>query len=99
VRFLLVSSPSSGGRFTYIISRRYPLIFGPWCKQLDVECGFFPSILFSIQNIMKRSRSAVFQATCQKMFKVRMNVLFPTLIEHRFAALQARDNVYFYLRR
>ena len=81
--------------FTHIV-RRYPLIFGPWCKQLDVECTFFPSILVSIQNIIKRSRSPVFQATCQKMFKVRLNMLFPSLLEQYSAALQARDNVYFY---
>lgn len=82
-------------RFTHAC-RRYPLIFGPWCKQLDVECTFFPSILISIQNIMERSRSSVFQATCQKMFKVRLNALFLNLLEHH-SALQARDNVYLYL--
>ena len=45
---------------------------------------------------MKRSRSPVFRATCQKMFEVRLNVLFPSLLERLSAALQARDNVYFY---
>ena len=80
--------------FTHI-GRRYPLIFGPWCKQLDVECGFFPSILISIQNIIERSRSPEFQATCQKMLKVRLNLLCSTLHEHHYAALQARDDVYF----
>ena len=79
----------------YHIGRRYPLIFGPWCKQLDVERSLFPSILSSIQNIIMRSRSPVFQATCQKMFKVCLNVLFSCPLEQHSAALQARDNVYF----
>ena len=95
VRRVSFISSLSRERFTHI-ARRYPLIFGPWCKQLDVECSFFPSILTSIQNIIKRSRNPVFQATCQKMFKVRLNVLFPSLLEQHSAALQARDNVNFY---
>lgn len=67
----LTATENAVGRFVSIhLVRRYPLIFGPWCKQLDVECTFFPSILISIRNIMERSRSPVFQATCQKMFKL-----------------------------
>lgn len=76
------------------IGRRYPLIFGPWCKQLDVESNFFPSILISIQSIMERSRNPVFRDTCQDLFKVRPNMPLSIFFEHYSVGLQAQDNVY-----
>ena len=90
VRRVSFISSLSRERFTHI-ARRYPLIFGPWCKQLDVECSFFPSILISIQNIINRSRSPAFQASCQKMFKVRLNALFPSLLENNILQLCKRE--------
>ncbi|KAF8798876.1 hypothetical protein BYT27DRAFT_7121856 [Phlegmacium glaucopus] len=77
----LTAVDNAVGRFvTFHLVRRYPLIFGPWCKQLDIERSFFPSILISIQSIMKRSQSPVFQATCQKLFKLCKREIMSTSI-------------------
>jgi len=48
---------------------------------------------------MERSHSRVFQATCQNLFKVRLNVPFTIFFERDSSALQARDNVHFYFYR
>ncbi|KAF8158220.1 hypothetical protein B0H34DRAFT_807784 [Crassisporium funariophilum] len=67
----LVLADNVIGRFaTFQLVRRYPLIFGTWCQQLDIESQIFPSILASIQNIAERSPHPLFQETCQQMLKV-----------------------------
>ncbi|KAF8895267.1 hypothetical protein BD779DRAFT_1498521 [Infundibulicybe gibba] len=49
--------------------RRYPLIFGAWCQQLELERQFFPTIFSSIRNIQDRSSNPAFRVECQRLFK------------------------------
>ncbi|KAF8967119.1 hypothetical protein BDZ97DRAFT_567431 [Flammula alnicola] len=55
---------------TFQLVKRYPLIFGTWCKQLDIETPFFSSIYASVHNIMERSPHTDFQVTCKKLLKL-----------------------------
>ncbi|KAF9219253.1 hypothetical protein BS17DRAFT_804499, partial [Gyrodon lividus] len=55
---------------TYHLVGRYPLIFGPWCKRLDMEMQYFPSIGRSITEIMNRSKSSSFLSKCNRLLKV-----------------------------
>lgn len=50
--------------------RRYPLIFGSWCKQLAVEVPLAKSIEKSTRAIIKRSRSPAFQQRAMSLLKV-----------------------------
>ncbi|KAH7885089.1 hypothetical protein F5I97DRAFT_1967933 [Phlebopus sp. FC_14] len=56
--------------FIYHLVGRYPLIFGPWCKRLDLEKQYFPSIACSIVEIMNRSQDAAFVSRCKRLLKV-----------------------------
>ncbi|KAJ6557314.1 hypothetical protein DFH09DRAFT_1487884, partial [Mycena vulgaris] len=55
--------------FTWHLVRRYPLIFGPWCQQLDVETPYFDKIFRSISGIMARSPNPSFRKKCARMLK------------------------------
>ncbi|KAG9315594.1 hypothetical protein JVU11DRAFT_3232 [Chiua virens] len=56
---------------------RYPLIFGPWFKRLDLETHYFPSISHSIVEIMTRSKNQGFVLTCKRLLKTAR-------IQHQF---------------
>ncbi|RDB17924.1 hypothetical protein Hypma_000685 [Hypsizygus marmoreus] len=58
------------GRFvTWQLVKRYPLIFGPWCQQLDKEAFYFPRMFCSIYSIMERSPNNSFRAKCKRLIK------------------------------
>ncbi|KAJ7288490.1 hypothetical protein C8J57DRAFT_1280428 [Mycena rebaudengoi] len=52
---------------TWHLVRRYPLIFGRWCQQLDIEKPYFEKIFRSISNIMERSSRSAFRKKCARM--------------------------------
>ncbi|KAG2065577.1 hypothetical protein BDR04DRAFT_159721 [Suillus decipiens] len=54
---------------------RYPLIFGTWCRRLDMESEYFPSVARSILEIMRRSPNPHFVARCKRVIKVRLLLL------------------------
>ncbi|KAG6372870.1 hypothetical protein JVT61DRAFT_7305 [Boletus reticuloceps] len=54
----------------YHLVSRYPLIFGPWCKRLDMEMQYFPSISHSIVEIMTRSKNHRFLSKCKRLLKI-----------------------------
>ncbi|KAF5345533.1 hypothetical protein D9758_011997 [Tetrapyrgos nigripes] len=59
------------GRFvTWHLVRRYPLILGTWCKQLDMEATFFPTIFRSILEMAKRSSNPTFRARFKELLKI-----------------------------
>ncbi|KAK0201751.1 hypothetical protein DFS33DRAFT_1016122 [Desarmillaria ectypa] len=51
------------------VTRRYPLIFGTWFKQLDIEATFFPKIFRMLLDMMKRSPNPDFRSTCKRLLK------------------------------
>ncbi|KAK0244201.1 hypothetical protein EDD85DRAFT_807158 [Armillaria nabsnona] len=58
------------GRFvTWHLVKRYPLIFGTWFKQLDIEATFFPKIFRMLLDMMKRSPNPEFRSTCKRLLK------------------------------
>ncbi|KAJ7366684.1 hypothetical protein DFH08DRAFT_173050 [Mycena albidolilacea] len=56
--------------FTWHLVRRYPLIFGPWCQQLDIERPYFNKIFRSISGIIARSPNASFRKKCTRMLQI-----------------------------
>ncbi|KAF8558383.1 hypothetical protein OG21DRAFT_1494145 [Imleria badia] len=54
----------------YHLVSRYPLIFGPWCKRLDLEMQYFPSIGHSVVEIMTRSKDHRFLSKCERFLKI-----------------------------
>ncbi|KAJ3501438.1 hypothetical protein NMY22_g18926 [Coprinellus aureogranulatus] len=44
---------------TFQLARRYPLIFGSWCKQLSIEAPFVKSIEKSVKDIMLSTHSVL----------------------------------------
>ncbi|KAJ7645527.1 hypothetical protein DFH06DRAFT_1211619 [Mycena polygramma] len=56
--------------FTWQLVRRYPLIFGPWCQQLDIERPYFDKIFRSISSIVARSPDPSFRKKCNRMLQV-----------------------------
>ncbi|KAF8349221.1 hypothetical protein F5887DRAFT_945007 [Amanita rubescens] len=50
--------------------KRYPFIFGPWHRQLDIEASFFPVIYRSISGIVDRSPNLPFKEKCGELFMV-----------------------------
>ncbi|KAG1765946.1 hypothetical protein EDD22DRAFT_968373 [Suillus occidentalis] len=48
---------------------RYPLIFGTWCRRLDMESEYFPSVAQSILEIMQRSPNPHFITRCKRLIK------------------------------
>ncbi|KAK2459675.1 hypothetical protein APHAL10511_008320 [Amanita phalloides] len=59
--------------------KRYPLIFGFWRRQLDIEATFFPVIYRSIHRIIDRSPNSVFKERCDQLFMaLRRNILSKT---------------------
>ncbi|KDR82609.1 hypothetical protein GALMADRAFT_834527 [Galerina marginata CBS 339.88] len=79
--FLTVLNNAVGRLVTFQLVRRYPLIFGSWCKQLDTERPFFTSIFSSIVHMMERSPHQDFKDTCKKLFKVcRKSVTLSTTV-------------------
>ncbi|KAJ7164632.1 hypothetical protein C8R43DRAFT_1122509 [Mycena crocata] len=67
--------------FTWHLVRRYPLIFGPWCQQLDVERPYFDKIFNAISNMIERSPNPSFRKKCGRMLK--------TMQEHHAASFTA----------
>ncbi|KAF7365382.1 hypothetical protein MVEN_00410500 [Mycena venus] len=55
--------------FTWHLVRRYPLIFGPWCQQLDIERPYFNKIFRSISGIIARSPNPSFRKKCSRMLQ------------------------------
>ncbi|KAJ6508991.1 hypothetical protein C8R45DRAFT_969528 [Mycena sanguinolenta] len=55
--------------FKWQLVRRYPLIFGPWCQQLDIERPYFAKIYRSISSIINRSPNASFRKRCTRMLQ------------------------------
>ncbi|THV03838.1 hypothetical protein K435DRAFT_962184 [Dendrothele bispora CBS 962.96] len=55
---------------TWHLVRRYPLIFGSWCKQLDTEASFFPVIFRSILEMVKRSSDSSFRTRVKELLKI-----------------------------
>ncbi|KAG1743350.1 uncharacterized protein EDB91DRAFT_1126988 [Suillus paluster] len=55
--------------FTNQLVGRYPLIFGMWCRRLDMEAEYFPSVAQSILEIMRRSPNPHFVARCKRLIK------------------------------
>ncbi|KAJ7211486.1 hypothetical protein B0H12DRAFT_1157005 [Mycena haematopus] len=55
--------------FTWQLVRRYPLIFGPWCQQLDIEGPYFDKIYRSISSIIDRSPNASFRKKCTQILQ------------------------------
>ncbi|KAJ6584819.1 hypothetical protein B0H19DRAFT_1106760 [Mycena capillaripes] len=55
--------------FTWHLVRRYPLIFGPWCQQLEIERPYFEKIFRSISAIIARSPNASFRKKCNRMLQ------------------------------
>ncbi|TFK74752.1 hypothetical protein BDN72DRAFT_874928 [Pluteus cervinus] len=51
------------------LTRPYPLIFGPWCQQLDLEAPFLKTMILSVFSIIERSSNADFQTTCRRLIK------------------------------
>ncbi|KAH8825064.1 hypothetical protein DL96DRAFT_1557773 [Flagelloscypha sp. PMI_526] len=49
--------------------RRYPLIFGKWSQQLDLEKLCFPSVARSMLHIVKRTQSDSFREECMALLK------------------------------
>ncbi|OAX42337.1 hypothetical protein K503DRAFT_369525 [Rhizopogon vinicolor AM-OR11-026] len=49
---------------------RYPLIFGTWCRRLDMEAEYFPSVAHSILEIIHRSPNPHFVTRCKRLIKV-----------------------------
>ncbi|KAF7299215.1 hypothetical protein MIND_00870200 [Mycena indigotica] len=49
--------------------KRYPLIFGHWKQQLDVERSFFKKIFRSVSRIATRSNNSQFRNKCARRFK------------------------------
>ncbi|KAJ7601121.1 hypothetical protein C8J56DRAFT_912167 [Mycena floridula] len=54
---------------TFQMVRRYPLIFGTWCQQLDVEIALFPKIFRAISGIVERSQNPFFRTKCRQLLK------------------------------
>ncbi|KAJ6620808.1 hypothetical protein B0H10DRAFT_2188381 [Mycena sp. CBHHK59/15] len=54
---------------TWHLVRRYPLIFGPWCQQLEIEKPYFDKIFRSISNIIQRSPRLSFRKNCERMIR------------------------------
>ncbi|KAG1822526.1 uncharacterized protein BJ212DRAFT_1328570 [Suillus subaureus] len=48
---------------------RYPLIFGTWCRRLDMESEYFSSVAQSVLEIMGRSPNPHFIARCKRLIK------------------------------
>ncbi|RXW23409.1 hypothetical protein EST38_g2461 [Candolleomyces aberdarensis] len=55
---------------TWQLARRYPLIFGFWCKQLAAESSHVVSIHKSINAIIKRSANPSFREHCRSLLKI-----------------------------
>lgn len=54
---------------------RYPLIFGPWCKALDLEAEYFSPISRSIIDILGHSQNAAFLSKYHKLMKIARDTL------------------------
>ncbi|OJA07785.1 hypothetical protein AZE42_06737 [Rhizopogon vesiculosus] len=55
--------------FTNQLVGRYPLIFGTWCRRLDMEAEYFPSVAHSILEIIHRSPNPHFVTRCKRLIK------------------------------
>ncbi|KAF7297789.1 hypothetical protein MKEN_01402600 [Mycena kentingensis (nom. inval.)] len=54
---------------TWQLVRRYPLIFGSWAQQLDVERPYFKKLFRSVSRIATRSPNDVFRRKCTRMLE------------------------------
>ncbi|KAI6030690.1 hypothetical protein F5J12DRAFT_303832 [Pisolithus orientalis] len=57
---------------------RYPLVFGPWCKALDLEAEYFSPISRSVIEILEHSQNAAFRSKYQWLMKVARHTLDTT---------------------
>ncbi|KAJ3981982.1 hypothetical protein F5890DRAFT_1567627 [Lentinula detonsa] len=55
---------------TFHLVKRYPLVFGALCQQLDVEAPYFSNIFRSLQEMARRSRNPAFCAKFKQLIKV-----------------------------
>ncbi|KAJ7134426.1 hypothetical protein C8R44DRAFT_770452 [Mycena epipterygia] len=55
--------------FTWHLVRRYPLIFGPWCQQLETERPYFDKIFRAISAMIARSPNPSFRKKCTLMLR------------------------------
>ncbi|KAF8890043.1 hypothetical protein CPB84DRAFT_1785251, partial [Gymnopilus junonius] len=68
--FLAVINEAVPSLVTFQFVRRYPLIFGSWCKQLDVERQFFGSIYASISRVLGRSQNSDFRGRSEELLQL-----------------------------
>ncbi|EGN98035.1 hypothetical protein SERLA73DRAFT_74291 [Serpula lacrymans var. lacrymans S7.3] len=75
--FLDAASPFSSQIFLPIESilhrvtgHRYPLIFGPWCKKLDLENYYSTSISSSVLDVINRSKNPFFVSECRRLLRM-----------------------------
>nr|GAT50628.1 predicted protein [Mycena chlorophos] len=54
---------------TWQLVKRYPLVFGSWAQQLDVERPFFKKLFRSVSRIATRSTNDSFRRKCNRRFK------------------------------
>ncbi|KAJ7202786.1 hypothetical protein GGX14DRAFT_462247, partial [Mycena pura] len=54
---------------TWQLVRRYPLIFGPWSQQLDIERPYFKKLFSSISSTIIRSQNQPFRKSCARILK------------------------------
>ncbi|KAL1677779.1 hypothetical protein EV122DRAFT_278765 [Schizophyllum commune] len=54
---------------TYHLVRRYPLIFGTWHEQMDIEYRLAAKIYDSITSIISRSSNNAFREACGRLLK------------------------------
>ncbi|KAG0696386.1 hypothetical protein DFH29DRAFT_1004604 [Suillus ampliporus] len=67
--------------FTNQLVGRYPLIFGTWCRRLDMEAEYFPSVAQSILEITRRSPNPHFVARCKATNQARHQSVLQTSAE------------------
>ncbi|KAJ3846859.1 hypothetical protein EV368DRAFT_88423 [Lentinula lateritia] len=57
---------------TYHLVKKYPLVFGALCQQLDIEALYFSNIFRSIREMAQRSQNPAFRAKFKQLTKVLM---------------------------
>ncbi|PFH53389.1 hypothetical protein AMATHDRAFT_84027 [Amanita thiersii Skay4041] len=70
--FLALLDDAVGRFVSWHLVKRYPLAFGSWRRQLDVEVPCFPIIYRCIRAIMNRTLNPAFKNKCHQLFEVMM---------------------------
>ncbi|KAJ4481920.1 hypothetical protein J3R30DRAFT_2101008 [Lentinula aciculospora] len=55
---------------TFHLVKKYPLVFGALCQQLDIEALYFSSIFRSIHEMAQRSRNPAFRPKYKQLIKM-----------------------------